>query len=1092
MILGWLYAIAFVSLYSVSSGSPPEAMVTIHGKGTRGPYNLGYRNLLSGTFSVHRDTLELPADKYSVQYIAGLVSFSEPLPVGDSLTTRFRFLPLSLNPQYALHRLASGDLRVSGGTPAPTLKGGGPGDSDLSVTGSKGFSIETGQGAGGLSQSLNLTINGDIVSGLRTSAHISDKSSGGSVSRRVEEIDKLYIEAESEHFKGTFGDFDYIEQGGEFMNFRRKLAGLNAGYKKDEYSIGGAAAFFPGEYSSMTITGVDGRLGPYYLRDISGREGAAILAGSERVYIDGALQKRGSDNDYIIDYEAGAIEFAPAKVITAQSRITVDYEIARQEYGRSFYAAGGHNEIIPGLNVSGVLIQEGDRSGSPKSFEMTSQNRARLEEAGGDRLRASLDGATFVGAGNGDYVLLVDTLGNNYYSFAGGSLGNYNVTFSFIGNKEGSYSARGGGVFEYIGIGLGDYEPIILIPLPQQKRYGSAGASFAAADSIVFIKTELAGSLYDQNTLSEKDESLRGLSGLVTAGMSRQAFGEEGLIRITGRARSISSSAVFPGRIDEVERHRIYDLDPESGPEGERSQEIGIDGRVDQFRKIVFETGILSRPGIQNRLRYTSRIDWRLPGSLDWFAFIEKTDGERTWWKRSSGIEADYRIVQPSFRVNYESRDGDSGFKFYEYQTSLPAKYADGLSGNTEIAFRDEKYFEAAWHDKFISGSVQQKIEIASGRSGLSGELAGSYFKKQYRDYIGADTDQKSGTARLTFTDPGGRGEFFLSERLTSSNERLRAKTYIYAGQGNGEYRYEDGEYINDPDGNYTLLIEELGEGLRITEISTGISGSMTPLNIVDPQHGLETRIGRAVVETELACLLKKSSDVIIGRDFYPWRKDGANNVLFNSGRIDLRFYLYPSGTKHRWKYSLTRSFQDGNPYANETVRERYRSDEISWAFPAGSRIDLLAAGLLSRKQNEFNGAGYAIESHRESLKTDFKLTEIWVLETGLGFEAANQSDVDAAAKIPSARIALIRDFGNRGRMSADISYYRVIVDPEGAYIPYQVAQGKREGDNITAGAIARMELYKNGRLDFLYRFEKFAKRPERHNMKIEFTVLFQ
>jgi len=1090
-MLRWFFAFIFLLCYSVSSASPPETIVTIYGKGTRGPYFLGYKNIVSGTLRIFKDSTEIQSNLYTAQNIPGLVSFVQPIPVGDSLAARFKYVPFSLESQYFLHTLGVSRAESSevSGEPSVTPVSFSP---DLTVKGSKGFSIDAGPGAGGLSQSLNLTINGDIVSGLRTSAHISDKSAGGGAARRIEEIDKLYIEAESDYFKGTFGDFEYIDQNRGFMNFRRKLTGLNAGYLRRGYSVSAAAAFFPGEFSSMTINGVDGRLGPYYLQDIGGREGATVMSGSERVYIDGILQKRGSDNDYTIDYDAGAIEFAPSKVISSQTRITVDYEVARQEYSRSFYAGGGRTEIAPRLSIFGSLAQEGDRSGAPKSFEMTPENRQLLEAAGSDRLSAARSGAVLVGVGNGDYILQTDSLGATFYAFVGANNGDYKVTFSFIGKNEGSYRPRGGGVYDYVGNGLADYEPVILIPLPQVKRYGSAGVSFATADSLIFLETEMAGSMFDRNSISGVDAPLQGASGLVSAGLKRRLFGEEGFIGVEGKARSIGINSIFPGRIDAIERYRDYDLDPQSGPEGEKLKEIKFESGLDSYSRLRLEAGFLSRPGIRDRTRNAADVNWRLPGSIDWFGHIERTKGERVWWKRSSGLGFSHKTIQPSFRIDYESRDGDSGFKYYEYKTSVPARYFRSVSGSTDLTYRDEKYLESTWRDKFRSGSIQQKIEMVSSKTGFSGELAGSYFKKKYRDYAGTDSDQKSGSLRLSFADPGDRGEFFLSERLTSSNERLRTKTYIYVGAGEGQYRYEDGEYIEDPEGDYTLVIEELGEGARISDISTQIDASVSPLNIVNPDHRLESEIGRIVMESELAYNFKKSSDILVGRDFYPWIKGNSRDVLFNSGRIDLRFYFYPAGTKQRWKYISSRSFQNGNPYVNENVTERFRSDEISWAFPASRRIDMLISGLLSRKKSSINGAGYSIDRHGESLKGEYKLTDSWMMQSGAGFEAARQSDIDVRANIPSTEIGLIRDFSRKGRASINLSYYRVLVYPSGTYIPYQVAQGKREGDNLNAIAKARMEIYNNGRLDFLYRYEKFAKRPEKHNLKIEFTVLFQ
>ena len=1032
----------------------------------------------------------IPSENYTVEYIAGIIYFDEPIPTGDSLTVRFQYIPLSLQSRYSLHSPVE-DKSSFVRDKKPSEERTGYVSSDLTVRGSKGFSVETGYGAGGLSQSLNLTITGDIVKGMKTSAHISDKSANTGTSQRIEEIDRIYIEAKSENFKGTFGDFEFVESKSSLSGFSRKLTGLDLNYKSENYALKGAAAFFPGEYSSVTLNGIDGRLGPYYLRDLGGREGIAVLAGSEKVYIDGIIQKRGSENDYTIDYEAGAIEFAPSKIITDQTRITVEYEIARQEFSRSFYTAGGRAEISPGLNVYAAFTQEGDRSDSPKSFELTDENRQLLEGAGDDRLSASRDGAVYVGVGNGDYDA-VDSSGVIFYRYVGSNIGDYDVAFSFIGSNSGSYRPLGGGVYEYAGMNSGDYEPLILLPLPRVKRYGSLGSSYALDDSSFFVEAELFGSVFDKNTISKKDILSKGWAGNLVTGFKRRLGGSSAFVGVLGRLRSISIDAVFPGKIDPVERYREYDLQPESGHAGETVREMNFESGLDDNRKLNIALGILTRPDISERQRYAGDLTWRLPGMINWFGRLERTRGDRTWWKRSMGLGVIRGRIKPAIRVNYESRDGDSGFKYHEYVSSIPAEYGRGITGDTELTYRDEKYLDGQWLDKFRSGSIRQKLEFVFGGSGLSGELSGSYFRKEYRDLSGPDTDQKSGSMRVSYGNPDGKGKFFLSERLTSSVERLRSKTYIFAGEGKGRYRYEDGVYIEDPDGDYVLLIEELGEGAKITEISTEISGTISPFLIIDPRQRLETRIGRAVIESELTYRLKKSSDVLIGRDFYPWRSGELENIPFTNGRADLRFYFYPAETRQRWKYSFTRSYQEGNPFANETVSERFRSDGLSWALPVSQRINILFDGLISNKKSMINGIGYSIDRHSESLKTDYSFSDKWTLETGFGFEEAKQTDYDFRARIPSVKIRLIGDFGKKGRASANVAYYRVLVNPEGSYIPYQVAAGKKEGNNYSANFRVRAELYENGRLDLFYRFEKFAGRRERHNMKIEFTMLFQ
>ncbi len=265
----WFWIIILLYAYSLAFGQPPQVTVTIYGKGIRGPYPLGYRNLITNSAVVYKDSVKLSSRNFTVQHIEGLIRFSEPVAIGDSLSVTFGYVPLSLKRQYYLHEFKITE-RESESADIPREPPLQYASSDLTISGSKGFSIQTGEGGGGLSQSLNLSVRGDLVPGLRTSAHIFDKTTGSSgVTRRLQELDKIYIEAESDHFRGIFGDFEHVERGDEFLSFRRKLTGLNSEYSQENYKVRGSAAFFPGEYASITINGIDGRLGPYYLPDDS-------------------------------------------------------------------------------------------------------------------------------------------------------------------------------------------------------------------------------------------------------------------------------------------------------------------------------------------------------------------------------------------------------------------------------------------------------------------------------------------------------------------------------------------------------------------------------------------------------------------------------------------------------------------------------------------------------------------------------------------------------------------------------------------------------------------------------------------------------
>jgi hypothetical protein len=498
-----------------------------------------------------------------------------------------------------------------------------------------------------------------------------------------------------------------------------------------------------------------------------------------------------------------------------------------------------------------------------------------------------------------------------------------------------------------------------------------------------------------------------------------------------------------------------------------------------------------TRPGITRRKRLRGAFDWKITGPLRSRGHTDRVSGDRTWDKRDLEFAAAFEKIQPSVGLEYERRDGDSGFKFYEYNVRFPATATANLNGTTELNYRDEDALKSSWVDKFRSGYIKQNVEFVLGQSGLSGELNASYYKKTYQDQSGANSDQKSGWTRLNYNDPGERFDFKINERLSASNERVQARNFIFVGEGNGEYRLEDGEYIRDPNGEYILVLEELGEGQKITEVSSELYGSVRPLLFISSEEGIEESAGRLIIESELAYDQRKSNNRLIFADFVPWKKDNLDDLVFRNGRLDLRVFYYPPSSQHRLKYNMIRSYEDGQRFVNEINRDNLSSDEISWAFPTGEKLNFILTGFISRRQRQINQVSLNLRRHKESISTEYRFHESWSLRMEGEYENIRQKEADIISHIPSINSVLTRELGKRGRISANISYFRVIVRPEGSYIPYQVAGGKREGDNFEGGIRARVAATENGRFELTYRFEDFSMRPERQNLRLEFTLLF-
>ncbi|MFQ6094391.1 MAG: hypothetical protein ACE5OR_17245, partial [bacterium] len=379
------------------------------GDGTPGPYRLPDYFILIETERVELEGNLLTRDlNYVIDYDSGELTFNAAVPEGLSIRITYERLPIGLKRTYLHRRLLqsegqSGSAAVVQEEP-PTKRPDLRDMTSLRIGGSKSFGISLGSNRDlSLEQSLRVNITGRVARDIEVTGLLSDQSSPlqpEGTTQRLEELDKVSVDIRGKNVRATFGDYVLSLKEMEFGRFNRKLQGAMGQLilPSGEVTVSGASS--KGTFTTNRFLGMEGNQGPYQLRAEDGSVDIIVLAGTERVWIDGEPMTRGENNDYTIEYANGQITFTRHRLITGESRIVVDFEYVDEQYRRSLYAGRGSVSLGGDkLRLGAMIFQEADDRSDPLGVALSEADRGALAAAGDDpdqAFRYAEDGSTKV------------------------------------------------------------------------------------------------------------------------------------------------------------------------------------------------------------------------------------------------------------------------------------------------------------------------------------------------------------------------------------------------------------------------------------------------------------------------------------------------------------------------------------------------------------------------------------------------------------------------------------------------------------------------------------------------------------------------
>jgi hypothetical protein len=467
---------------------------------------------------------------YNLDWINATLLFKIQLPV-DSVNITYRVFNQKLN---AVAKRYSYDSIKNNFIPLqpPSNKKNDEGFLNfgkLNYNGSFGRSISIGNTQDAVFNSqLNLQLSGYIGDSIQLNAAITDNNipiQPDGTTQQLNEFDKVLLQFSKKNWELDLGDIDLRQDENYFLKFYKRLQGLSY---QQQYNISQnikgttllSGAIAKGKFARNVFEGQEGNQGPYKLQGNNNELFFIVLAGTEKVFLNGVQVQRGDDQDYVINYNTAEIIFTPKQMITKDTRIQVEFEYADRNYLNSMLYINNDFQFGKKFTVHVSAYSNVDAKNSPIDETLDNPQKQFLANLG-DSIQNAFYPIAGIDTFSTSKILYkkIDTLinGNHDSIFVystNADSAKYNLNFVEVGANKGNYvplfNAANGNVYQWIapvnGIPQGNFEAASFLVTPKKQQVVSTGFTWQI-DNKTLLKTEFAFSDYDANTFSQKNKN---------------------------------------------------------------------------------------------------------------------------------------------------------------------------------------------------------------------------------------------------------------------------------------------------------------------------------------------------------------------------------------------------------------------------------------------------------------------------------------------------------------------------------------------------------------------------------------------------------
>ncbi|MBK8946388.1 MAG: hypothetical protein IPM32_14125 [Ignavibacteriae bacterium] len=941
---------------------------------------------------------------------------------------------------------------------------------------------------------LRLQLAGKISDEIEIVAALTDENTPiqpEGNTERLEELDKVFIEIKHKNANAVFGDYNLKQNIGEFGKVERKLQGVVGNFNIENYNGSVSFASSRGKFNSMQFAGIDGVQGPYRLSGTNGENDIIVIAGSEKIYLDGRQLKRGENNDYIIEYSIGEITFTPKILITSLSRITIDFEYTNRQYDRNTISANAQGNFFSNkLKFYINAIQEGDNKNSPIDFTISDESEQLLIDAGDNQLLAAQSGIIQLEGDSLGLYYDLDSLinGENYKIFIyspGSENAKFNIVFSYVGENNGNYIRESIGKFKFVGINKGAYLPIRLLPLPEKNQLANFVFDYSPIEKIN-INLELAGSSYDKNTFSSVDDkdnngfarNLKFKIEPIDVNLFETYLGK---ISSSYRDRLLNKRFKSIDRINEIEFERNYNTKNSTLNE-EILREFLINFNPVESIDFIGQYGNLKKGNNFSSERIYAKTNWRNYKNTNInyeYDFVNSDNSilQSDWLKQNGEISYQINMFQPGFSFRSEDKNENklftdsllnSSLKYFEYSPFLNLSFENNLIISAKYTFTKES--------SPLDGIMEEEAKSYAHTYSLNWNefkefstlLDFTFRNKKYSDKFSQlgfgdnETILLRSQSNINLLDRFFSGNIYYN--AASERSAKYEKVYIRVTQGTGMFSYQgdlnnngiadENEYIIDPyEGDYIQTTLPTDELFPVIDLKINSRFQIDFAKQFDQSNLFNTILNSLFTETTFR--IEENSKITDTRKIYLLNFNyflndsltlrGTNyfqqdlHILKN--QRDLSFRLRFTETKNLNQYSsgLEKSF-----LKERNIRIKFRMvDEVNNETEFINKIENVFAPVNTNRSRFINS---------NELKTDFSYRPYNNIELGFLIKVGRLEDkfptIPTILDENKLNLRLTLSLLEKGRLRFEIERTELLVNTNENIIPFEITNGNLIGKN--------------------------------------------